>query len=167
MAGAETGGAGDRPEPGRCRSDGTEGGVVDDLEERIRRRAYEIWERNGRPEGREADHWKLASEEIAIEDNQKQTLLPNPSGGGDDTATRTEPVEPLLSVESQTEGIAPAGQDENQPAPVRRTRAARAPARKGGATAETEAEPEMASAEPAGRKRTAADKPSGKGGKRG
>jgi hypothetical protein len=100
--------------------------VTDDLENRIRRRAYQIWEREGRPEGREEDHWKLASEEIAIEDNHRQALKPNPSGGGDDTAERTEPVEPLLSVETQTEGIAPAGQPGTpQPAPVRRTRTAR------------------------------------------
>lgn len=97
--------------------------MTDDLEDRIRRRAYQIWEREGRPEGREDDHWKLASEEIAIEDNYRQALKPNPSGGGDDTAERTEPVEPLLSVETQTEGIAPAGQPGTpQPAPVRRTR---------------------------------------------
>lgn len=101
--------------------------MTDDLENRIRRRAYQIWEREGRPEGRESDHWELASEEIAIEDNHRQALKPNPSGGGDDTAERSEPVEPLLSVESQTEGVAPAGQPGTpQPAPVRRTRTTKA-----------------------------------------
>jgi hypothetical protein len=33
--------------------------------EQIRRRAYEIWEREGRPEGRESEHWRLAAEEIS------------------------------------------------------------------------------------------------------
>lgn len=31
-----------------------------DREERIRRRAHEIWEREGRPEGREREHWDQA-----------------------------------------------------------------------------------------------------------
>jgi hypothetical protein len=38
--------------------------------DRIRRRAYEIWEREGRPHGREAEHWRLACEEIASEEGQ-------------------------------------------------------------------------------------------------
>jgi hypothetical protein len=33
-------------------------------EERIRRRAYEIWEREGRPEGRESEHWYRAAGEL-------------------------------------------------------------------------------------------------------
>lgn len=69
-------------------------------EQRIRVRAHAIWEREGRPEGRAADHWELASEELAIERNLGSTLLPNPSHGGDDTAERTEPVEPALSMEN-------------------------------------------------------------------
>lgn len=74
--------------------------MADDLERRIADRAYRIWEREGRPEGRAADHWEMAREEIAIEDNQRETLQPNPSHGPDDTAVTTEPVEPALAVES-------------------------------------------------------------------
>lgn len=33
-------------------------------EDRIRARAYEIWERKGRPEGREQEHWDDAKREI-------------------------------------------------------------------------------------------------------
>jgi hypothetical protein len=36
-----------------------------DVGERIRQRAYEIWEREGRPEGREQAHWEQAEREIA------------------------------------------------------------------------------------------------------
>jgi hypothetical protein len=32
---------------------------------RIRQRAYEIWEREGRPEGREQAHWEQAEREVA------------------------------------------------------------------------------------------------------
>jgi hypothetical protein len=37
---------------------------MDTLEERIRRRAYEIWEREGRM-GRPEDHWYRAEREVA------------------------------------------------------------------------------------------------------
>ncbi|WP_448206624.1 DUF2934 domain-containing protein [Azospirillum sp. sgz302134] len=33
-------------------------------EHRIRERAYEIWEREGRPEGRHAEHWDQACREL-------------------------------------------------------------------------------------------------------
>jgi hypothetical protein len=36
-------------------------------DEQIRRRAYEIWEREGRPEGRESEHWRMAVDELAAE----------------------------------------------------------------------------------------------------
>ena len=42
-------------------------------DERIRRRAYEIWEREGRPEGREAEHWRKAAEELASESSPADT----------------------------------------------------------------------------------------------
>jgi hypothetical protein len=34
------------------------------LETRIRERAYAIWEHEGRPEGREREHWERAAREI-------------------------------------------------------------------------------------------------------
>jgi hypothetical protein len=36
-----------------------------DNEQQIRERAYAIWESEGRPHGRDADHWRQASEELA------------------------------------------------------------------------------------------------------
>jgi len=33
----------------------------------IRARAHQIWEREGRPEGRHIEHWEMASAEIAAE----------------------------------------------------------------------------------------------------
>ncbi len=36
-----------------------------DIERRIRERAYEIWEEEGRPHGREAQHWQQAASEMA------------------------------------------------------------------------------------------------------
>ena len=40
-----------------------------DREERVRQRAHEIWEREGRPEGQEQQHWYKALEEIALEED--------------------------------------------------------------------------------------------------
>ena len=42
--------------------------------EQIAQRAYEIWEREGKPEGREQEHWLLAEEEL------RQTGLKNQKG---------------------------------------------------------------------------------------
>jgi hypothetical protein len=113
--------------------------LIDEVEKRVEQRAYEIWRREGCPEGRDADHWALAKEEIAIEDNQSQALKPNPSQGGDDTVIHPEPVEPLLAAETLEEDIGgPTNQSEEQPLP-KKTRARRAPAAKTAPAAEPEA----------------------------
>ncbi|PNR00442.1 hypothetical protein C1S70_03320 (plasmid) [Azospirillum argentinense] len=39
-------------------------------EHRIRHRAYEIWEQDGRPEGRRAEHWERACRELQEEDER-------------------------------------------------------------------------------------------------
>ena len=36
-------------------------------EERIRQRAYELWEQEDKPEGREGKHWEQACREIGAE----------------------------------------------------------------------------------------------------
>ncbi|WP_022683220.1 DUF2934 domain-containing protein [Sphingobium bisphenolivorans] len=35
-------------------------------DDHIRKRAYEIWEQEGRPEGREREHWQQAQDENAL-----------------------------------------------------------------------------------------------------
>jgi hypothetical protein len=49
---------------------------MSDNEERIRQRAYRLWQEDGGPEGREAEHWDKACELVAIEDNQMATTKP-------------------------------------------------------------------------------------------
>ncbi|NTF46570.1 DUF2934 domain-containing protein [Agrobacterium rhizogenes] len=44
-----------------------------DKHEQIRRRAYEIWEDEGRPDGAAMRHWLQASDELE-EDNEHETL---------------------------------------------------------------------------------------------
>ncbi|WP_341213270.1 DUF2934 domain-containing protein [uncultured Limimaricola sp.] len=41
--------------------------MADDREERIRKRAYEMWERDGSPEGQDHAHWHDAAREIEAE----------------------------------------------------------------------------------------------------
>ncbi|WP_331376647.1 DUF2934 domain-containing protein [Sinorhizobium chiapasense] len=44
-----------------------------DREELIRRRAYAIWEREGRPEGQDLRHWEQASREMQKEENRSSS----------------------------------------------------------------------------------------------
>jgi hypothetical protein len=45
---------------------------TESFEDRIRHRAYQIWEEDGRPQGREHEHWERAVSEIEAEDNAAQ-----------------------------------------------------------------------------------------------
>lgn len=56
-----------------------------DIENRIRERAYEIWEEEGRPEGREAQHWQQAAAEIA--DAQRENRETQAKTGGKTSGT--------------------------------------------------------------------------------
>jgi hypothetical protein len=68
-------------------------------EDRIRRRAHEIWEREGRPEGRHAEHWARARREIEAEGEAPPgrpaaagTSAPGQSWGGTEGGAETEPA---------------------------------------------------------------------------
>src|SRR3954463_16607246 len=41
-----------------------------ELQDRIRSKAHQLWEEEGRPEGREMDHWDKARILVAIEDDR-------------------------------------------------------------------------------------------------
>lgn len=45
-----------------------------DLDHRVRERAYQIWEEEGRPQGRDAHHWQQAAAEFA-DAGQKNTSV--------------------------------------------------------------------------------------------
>ena len=42
----------------------------------IAQRAYEIWERDGRPEGRDAEHWFRAVSELKMNGRNESPLTP-------------------------------------------------------------------------------------------
>ncbi len=70
-----------------------------DLERRIRQRAYELWEAEGQPEGRESHHWTQAEAEFA----EARTME---SAASDAAAPkrgkRTKPAESLSPSSSDT-----------------------------------------------------------------
>jgi hypothetical protein len=49
---------------------------MDDLTQKIRDRAYQIWIDEGQPKGREHEHWEQAARELGVDSD-------HPSGGGD------------------------------------------------------------------------------------
>jgi hypothetical protein len=64
--------------------------MTDDRNERINRRAYEIWEREGRPDGQHDEHWRRAAEEVGREDAAKSA---KPAKAADTPAKRTQGAE--------------------------------------------------------------------------
>jgi hypothetical protein len=52
--------------------------VLQPSEKVIMNRAYEIWERNRRPKGREDDFWHQAVEELRNEDRSGPLGIPEP-----------------------------------------------------------------------------------------
>ena len=89
----------------------------EDRHERIRERAHLLWIEEGKPQGREKDHWELASKLVAIEESQLSTLKPVEQG---ETGPTGEPVEPLLAVENEGEFPTLTDQGEARTAPMRR-----------------------------------------------
>lgn len=61
------------------------------VERRIRERAYSIWEEEGRPEGRDVEHWLRAAQEVAAAEG-KNTASPEAKGemGPEAAAAKTK-----------------------------------------------------------------------------
>ena len=94
---------------------------MSDIERRIRERAYQIWLDEGCPEGRELDHWDMATELVAIEDGQRSTLKPIEQNLG----PLREPIEPVEAVRNAGEFPTLTDQGESQQAPGRRKQSGR------------------------------------------
>lgn len=89
-------------------------------EEAIARRAHEIWEREGRPDGRSQDHWEQARIELA----EAASINPDPSIEGAEAVLSDEA---LGAAEIAGAADAPSLEPEAPAKPRRRTRA-KAPA---------------------------------------
>ena len=79
----------------------------DDDHERISRKAFEIWESEGHPHGRDQSHWDQAKEIIALHDSMGDTLLPRSTGA-------FEPEEPTQATEPYGDmpGLTDQGRDD-------------------------------------------------------
>ena len=76
-------------------------------EERVRRKAYELWQEEGGPHGRAEDHWRIASQLVGEEIAQSRTDLPYL---GDADALPEEAA--LLDNLGEFPDLADQGQDE-------------------------------------------------------
>ncbi len=87
-------------------------------ENRIRQRAYEIWEQEGRPEGRHAENWERACRELG-----------NDNAGGDTAGHAAEAMDANVVSGSGNLGRAAEGMMgiENEPQGSRRGAEDRAP----------------------------------------
>ena len=65
-----------------ARSANRDCGAPGNVEEEIKKRAYEIWERHGRPKGKEDEFWQQAEQELRNEDKSSPIRTPR---------TRAEP----------------------------------------------------------------------------
>jgi hypothetical protein len=92
---------------------------MDDYEERVKKRAYRLWQQEGCPEGRADVHWDEARELVAIEDNFDLTLKPISSP--ESIGPYGEPVEPIEAAENMGDVPTIADQGEEQTFPHRRT----------------------------------------------
>lgn len=63
------------------------------MDERIRARAYEIWEREGRPDGREHEHWDQARREILGPAGLDPAIGTGPIGPETEETDPTTPAE--------------------------------------------------------------------------
>jgi hypothetical protein len=51
--------------------------MIQPTKEEIKKRAYEIWERHGRPEGKEDEFWQQAEQELRNEDKSSPIRTPD------------------------------------------------------------------------------------------
>jgi N-acetylmuramoyl-L-alanine amidase CwlA len=68
--------------------------MSDDRQHRIRQRAHAIWERHGRPDGADRDHWHQATQEIDAED----ATAGQPARTAKPKATNSTPSIPAMAV---------------------------------------------------------------------
>jgi hypothetical protein len=76
----------------KTQSDGDE--AMTDREEKIRERAHHIWEEEGRPEGRAADHWHRAAREVEPQPGNGSAAPPKAESVG---LPKFEPI-PVIST---------------------------------------------------------------------
>ena len=94
-----------------------------DRDQRIRERAYHLWEADGRPNGGELEYWERARELIGMEENPQAGQLPNPLAEGRDPMAPERVDEAAIQENyGETPGLADQGEQQQTPSPRKRTR---------------------------------------------
>ena len=96
-------------------------------EQRVRERAYHLWEADGKPHGRDVEYWQRARELVAIEDNGDAGRLPNPQNHRESArGTGVEEAEVQENLGEFPDRLADQGEVQPTPAPVHSPRRRRA-----------------------------------------
>lgn len=101
--------------------------------QRIRERAYHLWQADGCPHGRDLEYWERARELVGIEESSGAGQLPNPAEDGDPTRVLEQPIEEAAIQENLGEfpgRLTDQGERAQTPAP-RKRRGKGGPARGG------------------------------------
>ena len=80
--------------------------MSEDMEERVRQRAHQLWEQAGRPEGLAEEHWEQALQQITAEDADGDQpggcrVQPVHGGGGADGGDRDSARSPVTRGRQQ------------------------------------------------------------------
>lgn len=95
-----------------------------DREQRVRERAYHLWETDGKPHGRDVEYWERARELVGMEESAGSGQLPNPMTTPD--SPRETGIEEADIQENLGEfpgRLADQGEVQSTPAAKRRARA--------------------------------------------
>ena len=96
-------------------------------EVRVRRKAYELWESEGGPHGRDEDHWRIAAELVAAEVAERRGDLPY-AGTTEETVEEAALLDNLGEAPAITDQGEAEAEPAVQPSTGRRKRGSRAKA---------------------------------------
>jgi hypothetical protein len=93
-------------------------------EQRVRERAYHLWESEGKPHGRDAEYWERARELIGMEESAGSGMLPTPETTPDTPReTGIEEAELQENLGEFPDRLADQGEVKTAPTAKRRARA--------------------------------------------
>jgi hypothetical protein len=79
--------------------------MIDSDHDRITKKAHELWEAEGRPHGRDQEHWDAAKEIVALQDSAGDALLPRETGA----ETPVEEMAIAVGNEGEAPGLTDTG----------------------------------------------------------
>ena len=113
-----------------------EAGMRSEREERIRQRAYQIWQSEGHGHGRQDDHWHQAEREIAAEEAGGSSKAPRratrsrTASAGKPTAAKSTGTKSTAARAARSRSATSDMRGEKAPAPKKPSSGSRKPAEK-------------------------------------